>query len=101
MLRRTFLQSATGLAFASAAATAQPAHAIRLGFDTYSLRAFRWKALQLIEYTASQKLDTVQISSLDDFESLEPAYLAKVKENAAALGIVHRRRHGLYLSRIV
>ena len=60
----------------------------RLGFDTYSLRAFNWKALQLIEYAASQKLDTLQISSLDDYESHDPAHLAKVKDRAAALGIV-------------
>lgn len=60
---------------------------IRLGFDTYSLRAFHWKAIQLIEYAAAQKLDTIQISALEDFESLEPAHLAKVKERADALGI--------------
>ena len=60
---------------------------IRLGFDTYSLRAFHWKAIQLIEYAAAQKLDTIQISALEDFESLEPAHLAKVKDRAAALGI--------------
>ena len=30
---------------------------IRLGFDTYSLRAFKWNALQFIEYAAAQKLD--------------------------------------------
>lgn len=87
MLRRTFLKTATGVALASSA-RAEPAHPIRLGFDTYSLRAFHWKAIQLIEYAASLKLDTIQISSLDDFESLDPAHLAKVKERAGALGIV-------------
>ena len=60
---------------------------IRLGFDTYSIRAFRWKAIQLLDYAASLKLDAIQMSSLDDFESLEPAYLASVKENAARVGI--------------
>ena len=61
---------------------------IRLGYDTYSLRAFRWKAPQLLSYAASQKLDAIQLSSLDDFESLDAAYLAKVREQAAASGIV-------------
>ncbi len=61
---------------------------LRLGFDTYSLRAFKWKALQLIDYAAAQKLDTLQISGLDDYESLEPAYLAKVNSHAASAGIV-------------
>lgn len=60
---------------------------IKLGFDTYSLRAFRWKALQLIDYAAAQKLDTIQISSLDDIENLEPAHLQKVKDAAARQGI--------------
>ena len=60
---------------------------IRLGFDTYSLRAYKWNALQFIEYAAAQKLDSIQLSSLNDFESLEPAYLAKVKEQAARAGI--------------
>ena len=60
---------------------------IRLGFDSYSLRAFHFKAIELLEYTAAQKLDTIQMSGLDDYESFEPAYLAKVKQRAAELGI--------------
>jgi sugar phosphate isomerase/epimerase len=84
MLRRTFLQSSAAAALASAASS----QGIRLGFDTYSLRAFNWKAIELIEYTASLKLDTVQISSLDDYESFEPTYLSKVKDRAQQLAIV-------------
>jgi 3-oxoisoapionate decarboxylase len=60
---------------------------IRLGFDTYSLRAFHWKAAKLIDYAASLKLDTIQLSSLNDFESLEPAYLQGVHDQAARLGL--------------
>src|SRR6185437_13170533 len=101
MQRRTFLQTTgaaalgaplapEGAAFAQSQ-TAQTAEraAIPLGFDTYTLRAFHWKALELIDYAAGLKLDTIQISSLDDFESLEPAHLAQVKERAA--------RHGMTL----
>jgi len=79
-----------GLSAAAAAFAADehPAVPIRLGFDTYSIRAFQWKALQLIDYAASLKTDTIQISSLDDYESLEPAYLARVKDHAARAGIV-------------
>lgn len=92
MLRRSFLQSAflqSAIASASSAAlsAADTASGIRLGFDTYSLRAFGWKAMQLLDYAAALKLDTIQISSLADYESLEPAYLAKVKAHAAALGL--------------
>jgi 3-oxoisoapionate decarboxylase len=60
---------------------------IKLGFDSYSIRAFRWKALDLLDYAAKLKLDTVQLSSLEDYETLDPAYLQKVKDHAARLGI--------------
>jgi sugar phosphate isomerase/epimerase len=89
MLRRTFLQSVSGAA--AAACTAIPAAGeetpVKLGFDTYSLRAFKWKAHQLLDYAGQQKLDTIQISSLDDYESREPAYLQKIKDQAARLRI--------------
>ncbi|SRR5581483_7925181 len=85
MLRRTFLQSTSA---ASAALAAQaPGEGIRLGFDSYSIRAFKWKAIQLLDYAAGLKLDTVQLSSLDDYESLDPAYLARVKEHAKQVGV--------------
>ena len=60
---------------------------VKLGFDTYSLRAFNWKAPQLLSYAANLKLDTIQISSLGDYESLDPAYLQKVKDQADRLHI--------------
>lgn len=61
---------------------------IRLGFDSYSLRAWNWKAPQLLDYAAQQALDGIQLSGLGDFESLEPAYLAKVREQSERLGLV-------------
>ena len=63
------------------------ARPVALGFDTYSIRAFNWKAGQLIDYAAGLKLDTIQISSLDDYESLDPSYLSGVKAHAAKLGL--------------
>lgn len=91
MDRRTFLQAAGSTAFGLQQTSAQPAKSsevpIRLGFDTYSLRAFRWKAIQLLDWAATQKVDTIQISSSGDYESLEPSHLARVKEHAASLGI--------------
>jgi len=85
MLRRTFLQATSGAALAAAANL--PGDGIRLGFDTFSIRDFHWKDIQLLDYAASQKLDTVQLSSLDDYESLDPAHLAKVKEHAERVGV--------------
>lgn len=86
MLRRMFLGTAASAA-ASVAASPGAGPGIRLGFDTYSIRAFRWKAIQLLDYAAGLKLDAIQLSSLGDYESLDPAYLEKVKEHAARAGI--------------
>jgi len=86
MRRRTFLQTASAGAVAAMSPAAQPA-TIKLGFDSYSIRAFQWKAIQLLDYAASLKLDTVQLSSLGDYESLDPSYLQKVKEHAARVGV--------------
>jgi sugar phosphate isomerase/epimerase len=93
MLRRAFLQKTSAAAFAAPLAAAQsspPATAgkrIRLGIDSYSVRAFSWKAPQLLDFAAQLKLDTMQISSLEEYESLEPAYLRKVKDQADRSGI--------------
>lgn len=84
MLRRTFLQT---LPAAVAAAAPAPDVPVKLGFDTYSIRAFKWKAPQFLEYASGLKLDTIQFSSLDDYETFEPAYLQKIKDQAARLNI--------------
>ena len=60
---------------------------LKLGFDTYSIRDYRWKAIQLLEYASSLKLDTIQFSSMGDYENYEPAYLRSVKDTAARFGI--------------
>src|SRR5215212_1293724 len=76
MLRRSFIGTAAAAALNLSAQDATQ-RGVRLGFDSYSLRAWKWKALDLLGYAASMKLDSVQISGLDEFESLEPAHLAK------------------------
>jgi 3-oxoisoapionate decarboxylase len=84
MLRRTFLSTPLAAAVARLRAAAP---GIRLGYDTYSLRAWRWKALEHLDFCAAHKLDAIQISSLNDFESLEPAALEKVRRRAEELGV--------------
>jgi len=61
---------------------------IKLGFDSYSIRDLRWRDIQLLDYAAGLKLDTIQLSGLHDYESLEPAHLANVKEHAERVGII-------------
>jgi 3-oxoisoapionate decarboxylase len=73
----------TSGALAAAAGPAAPL-GMKLGFDSYSLRAWKWNAMQLLDYAASLKLDTIQISGLEEYESLEPEYLSKVKARAAS-----------------
>src|ERR1700722_12086640 len=93
MHRRTFLQTALASSAMAQAAAAQSSAAnragngIKLGFDTYSVRAFQWKDIQLLDFAASLKVDTVQISSSDDYSSLDPAHLRQVKDHAAKLAI--------------
>jgi 3-oxoisoapionate decarboxylase len=86
MHRRTFLASALAGPFVASLRAAAPG--VRLGYDTYSLRAWGWKALQHLDYSARLNLDAIQISSLNDFESLEPAHLAAVRRKAEDAGIL-------------
>ena len=86
MHRRTFLQTLP--AAAVAAASPPPGDVpVKLGFDTYSIRAFQWKAPQFLEYAHNLKLDTIQFSSMGDYDSYEPPYLEKVKDTAARYNI--------------
>jgi sugar phosphate isomerase/epimerase len=86
MLRRTFLQSLPAAAMATAAASADEVP-VKLGFDTYSVRAFKWNGTELLNYAAGLKLDTIQFSALEDYGGLDAANLQKVKDQAQRLGI--------------
>src|SRR5450631_4003817 len=86
MLRRRFLQTLPAAAAMTAAASAEEVP-VKLGFDTYSLRAFRWTGTQLLDYAGRLKLDTIQFSALGDYGPLEAQNLQAVKDRAARLGI--------------
>jgi 3-oxoisoapionate decarboxylase len=92
MNRRGFLGSlaALGMAGVVGAASDQPSGSprkLRLGFDNFSIRDFKWKAPQLIEYAASLKVEILLLSDLDVYESLEPDYLKGVRSQADRAGI--------------
>ena len=59
--------------------------------DNFAVRAMGWKAPQLLDYAASLKLDTLLISDLDAYESLEDAALREVKKKADDLGLAALR----------
>jgi 3-oxoisoapionate decarboxylase len=84
--RRTFL---TTLAAASAAPLlAQEAKKkIKVGYDNFAVRAMKWKAPALLDYTAKLKCDTLFISDLDAFESLEDKPLGELRKKAQEMGI--------------
>jgi sugar phosphate isomerase/epimerase len=90
--RRDFLRLAAAGAAATALAPAKTLAAdapvkIPLGMDNFSVRAMGWKAPQLLDFAASLKLDTLFISDLDSYDSLEDAALRDVKAKADSLGI--------------
>jgi 3-oxoisoapionate decarboxylase len=86
MQRRTFLQTLPAAARAMSAAAAGEVP-VKLGFDTYSLRAFKWKGTQLLDYAAGLKLDTIQFSALGDYGPLDAQNLQNVRQRAQQLGI--------------
>jgi len=92
--RRTFLKTiaaasvgvaATG--FASGSNAVPGARKLKLGFDNFSIRAMGWKAPALLDYAASLKLDSILISDLDAYDSLEEKHLKEVKAKADDLGV--------------
>lgn len=60
---------------------------LKLGFDNFAIRAFGWKAPQLLDYAATLKVDTVLFSDLDVYENHSEAYLKDIKKKADDLGI--------------
>lgn len=81
-------RSLTGTALAAEGA-ARPASAapLALGFDNFSIRAFGWKAPQILDYAASRKVDCLLLSDIDVYESHEAGYLKDIGKKAKDLGI--------------
>jgi 3-oxoisoapionate decarboxylase len=89
--RRAFLKTlavAGGLAaFGPLTRGNDAARKIKLGLDNFAVRGMNWKAPALLDYASSLKLDSVLISDLDAFESLEEKYLAGLKAKADDLAL--------------
>ena len=90
--RRTFLGTLAAAGLASFSAPVRglcqaAAKKTRLGFDNFSIRAFNWKAPRLLEYAASLQVDTLLLSDLDVYESLDEDYLKKLRAQAERAGI--------------
>ena len=86
MHRRSFIQIVSGAALGQAPMLAAP-QGTRLGFATYSIRSQGWKAMQILDYAAAQKVDTIQLSS-GDLGSLDETNIREIKSYAGRLGIL-------------
>jgi sugar phosphate isomerase/epimerase len=82
--RRSLLAASASAALLASASWGQdkPAKKIKLGYDNFAVRAFGWKAAQLIDFGEKLSIDSLFISDLDALESFEPKYLAEVKARA-------------------
>lgn len=90
--RREFLKSVSTVAAAAAITPSAFAQAaakknIRLGYDNFAVRAFKWKAPRLIDYAAEIKCDNVFITDFGPFENFEDGYLKELRKMAADKGI--------------
>jgi len=92
--RRDFLKSVTVAAAGLAAGLPDVARAqtasklnLKLGLDNFAVRAFDYKAEELITYAASLKTDSLFITDLKPFKSLETGYLQDLKKRAADEGL--------------
>ncbi len=77
--RRTFLTTTLGVAAASAEASAATRQ-WQLGLNTYCLRFQRWNDRQLLDYTQSQKLDSMFLQDTQDPRAQDPAHWKEVGE---------------------
>ena len=91
--RRSFLATVASSVLLPRIAPAAPSSLasgsvpIALGIDNFAVRAFGWKASELIQYAAGLKLDTLFLSDLECLPSLEEVALKEVKAEAAAAGL--------------
>jgi 3-oxoisoapionate decarboxylase len=85
--RRSFLATLAAAA-ATAPLSAQAKRlGIKLGYDNFAVRAIGWKGAELLKYGAELKCDTVFISDLESFGSLDDAALRELKKQADDLGV--------------
>lgn len=88
MKRREFLILGAAAGAAKAMGAEQPSQPkLALGYDNYAVRAMGWKAPALIDYAAKLKADSLFITDLDAFESLEEKDLMGVRRKAEDAGV--------------
>ena len=84
MNRREFITTTAGAVLASTAAPMTQGAGHALGLDNFAVRAMGWKAPQLVDYAASLGCNSLFVTDLDAFESLDDAYLTSIRQHAAS-----------------
>lgn len=87
MNRRQFIGSSLAASAGVALADEAKKQPLLLGYDNFAVRAMGWKAKELVDYAVKLKVDTVFITDLDAFESLELKALGEIKKYADDKGI--------------
>ena len=65
-----------------------PRRNIKLGFDNFAVRAMKWNAVQLIDYAAKLRTDSLFITDFGPFgKNFGDAHLGDLRERAADKGI--------------
>jgi sugar phosphate isomerase/epimerase len=91
--RRQFLKTlaAGGIAAAASPLTGFAAHhksgGVKLGYDNFAVRAMNWMVEDHLKYSETLGIDSLFMSDLDHFKSLEIPYLRDVRKKAADKGI--------------
>lgn len=90
--RRTFLKGVAALAGVGvvdqiSARAANPQHRLKLGFDNFAVRDMKWNAVQLIEYGAKLKVDSIFITDFGPFEKRDDASLGEIRKRAEDQGM--------------
>ena len=60
---------------------------MRLGYNTYCVRAMNWDDEQLLQYAADHKLDAIFLQDTRDPRAMDPSHWPEVKARAADLGL--------------
>lgn len=86
MNRRHFLSGSVALS-ASTVLAQDGKKPLWLGYDNFAVRAMGWKARELVDYAVKLKVDTVFITDLDAFETLEEKALVEIRKYAEDKGV--------------
>lgn len=65
----------------------QQTNPLRIGINTYCLRALRWDDARLLDYTAGLKLDAVFLQDSLDPRTADPAHWQEVRQQSQRLGL--------------